>query len=103
MSDATDDAVIVDGLVKRFGAVTAVDGVSLAVRAGELFGIIGPDGAGKTTLFRVLATLLLPDAGGARVLGLDVVRESWSLRARVGSSAGASANGERSIGWKALK
>jgi ABC-2 type transport system ATP-binding protein len=92
MSDATgeaaSDAVVVDGLVKRFGAVTAVDGVSLAVRAGELFGLIGPDGAGKTTLFRVLTTLLLPDAGQARVLGLDVARDTWALRARVGYMPG---------------
>ncbi len=82
------DAVVVDALVKRFGDVVAVDGVSLAVREGELFGIIGPDGAGKTTLFRVLTTLLLPDAGTARVLGLDVVRDAWALRARVGYMPG---------------
>ena len=82
------DAVEVEGLVRRFGAVTAVDGVSFAVRAGELFGLIGPDGAGKTTLFRVLATLLLPDAGSARVLGLDVVRDVWRLRTRLGYMPG---------------
>ena len=84
----SDDAVVVEGLVKRFGPVVAVDGVSLAVRAGELFGLIGPDGAGKTTLFRVLTTLLLPDAGSARVLGLDVVRDAWALRTRVGYMPG---------------
>ena len=94
MSSATptsaqrDDAVVVDGLVKRFGATTAVDHLSFAVRAGELFGFIGPDGAGKTTLFRILVTLLLPDAGAARVLGHDVVRDLWELRRLVGYMPG---------------
>ena len=75
------DAVVVEALTKRFGETVAVREVSLTVRSGELFGFIGPDGAGKTTLFRVLATLLLPDAGSARVLGLDVAKElETSLR-----------------------
>ena len=77
-------AVEVDGLVKRFGAVTAVDGLSFSVRKGEIFGFIGPDGAGKTTLFRILVTLMLPDGGSARVLGYDVVRDLWALRKVVG-------------------
>jgi ABC-type multidrug transport system ATPase subunit len=82
------DAVVVEGLTKRFGATVAVRDVSLSVRRGELFGCIGPDGAGKTTLFRLLATLLLPDSGSARVLGLDVARELWALRPRVGYMPG---------------
>jgi ABC-2 type transport system ATP-binding protein len=82
------DAVEVEGLIKRFGETVAVRGVSLTVRQGELFGFIGPDGAGKTTLFRVLATLLLPDAGSARVLGHDVVKELWTLRPRLGYMPG---------------
>ena len=82
------DAIIVNGVVKRFGQTKAVDGVSCSVRAGELFGFIGPDGAGKTTLFRILATLLLPDGGTATVLGEDVVRGLWSLRSRIGYMAG---------------
>jgi len=82
------DAVVVEGLIKRFGDTVAVREVSLTVRSGELFGFIGPDGAGKTTLFRVLATLLLPDAGSARVLGLDVVKELWALRPRLGYMPG---------------
>jgi ABC-2 type transport system ATP-binding protein len=84
----TGAAVEVAGLVKRFGAETALTGLDFRVATGELFGFIGPDGAGKTTLFRILATLLRPDAGGARVLGLDVVRDLWALRSRVGYMPG---------------
>jgi ABC-type multidrug transport system ATPase subunit len=82
------DAVVVEGLTKRFDATVAVREVSLSVRTGELFGFIGPDGAGKTTLFRILVTLLLPDAGTAAVLGRDVVRDLWDLRTRIGYMPG---------------
>ena len=81
-------AVRVEQLVKRYDATTALDGVSVDVGPGELFGFIGPDGAGKTTLFRILVTLLLPDAGRAEVLGLDPTRELWELRRRVGYMPG---------------
>ena len=67
------DAVVVDGLVKRFGADGGARRRVVLGRAGELFGFVGPDGGGKTTLFRILTTLLVPDAGTARVLGHDVV------------------------------
>ena len=81
----TDEpAVAVSGLGKRFGDVVALDGVSFDVGRGELFGLIGPDGAGKTTLFRLLATLQLGDSGTARVLGLDVVRDFRAIRSRIG-------------------
>ncbi|HEX8433018.1 MAG TPA: ABC transporter ATP-binding protein [Longimicrobium sp.] len=83
-----DIAVAVDGLAKRFGDTVALDGISFEVEPGELFGFIGPDGAGKTTLFRILVTLLLPDAGTARVLGMDVVADLWALRARIGYMPG---------------
>ena len=81
-------AIVVDALVKRFGLTTALGGVSFDVKGGELFGFIGPDGAGKTTLFRILATLLVPDAGRAEVLGLEVTANLWPLRRRVGYMAG---------------
>jgi ABC-type multidrug transport system ATPase subunit len=80
--------VTADRLVKRFGATTAVNGVSFDVTQGERFGVIGPDGAGKTTLFRLLATLLVPDSGSARVLGLDAVRDLWQIRPRLGYMPG---------------
>ena len=63
----------VAGLTRRFGPVTAVDRISFEVGAGELFGIVGPDGAGKTTTLRMLAGVLRPDAGSAEVMGVDVV------------------------------
>src|SRR5690606_13427985 len=80
--------LVVDGIARRFGETVALDGVSFAVRPAEIFGLVGPDGGGKTTLFRVLTTLLLPDAGTATVLGLDVVRDLWAIRARVGYMPG---------------
>jgi ABC-type multidrug transport system ATPase subunit len=85
---STEPAVAVDGVAKAFGEVKALDGISFTVAPGEIFGFIGPDGAGKTTLFRILTTLLVPDAGTARVLGLDVVRDLWALRRRVGYMPG---------------
>jgi len=78
----------VRGLGMRFGETVALDDVSFEVRPGELFGLVGPDGGGKTTLFRILTTLLLPDRGTATVLGLDVVRDLWAIRARVGYMPG---------------
>ena len=75
-------------LVRRFGDEAALEHVSFEVAPGELYGIIGPDGAGKTTLFRILVTLLLPDGGAARVLGRDVVKEMWDLRTRIGYMPG---------------
>jgi ABC-type multidrug transport system ATPase subunit len=81
-------AVVADGLARRFGAAPALDGLSFSAHAGELVGFIGPDGAGKTTLFRILATLLRPDAGTARVLGTDVVTGLRRLRRRIGYMPG---------------
>ncbi|MDQ2665518.1 MAG: ABC transporter ATP-binding protein [Gemmatimonadota bacterium] len=81
-------AVEVRSLTKRFGDVVALDDISFDVGEGELFGLVGPDGAGKTTLFRILTTLLVPDAGSATVLGSDVVRDLWTIRSRVGYMPG---------------
>lgn len=84
----TGAAVLAEDLVLRYGDTTALDGVSFEVPPGELFGFIGPDGAGKTTLFRILCTLLLPDQGSATVLGRDVVSDMWEIRSRVGYMPG---------------
>ena len=81
-------SVTADKVVKRYGSNAALDGVSFEVRTGEVFGFIGPDGGGKTTLFRILVTLLKPDEGTATVLGLDVVRDLWAIRQRVGYMPG---------------
>ena len=83
-----DPAISVAALGKRFGDVVALDDVTFDVRAGEMFGLIGPDGAGKTTLFRLLTTVQLPDAGSASVLGLDVVRDYRAIRSRIGYMPG---------------
>jgi ABC-type multidrug transport system ATPase subunit len=80
--------VSVDNLTKRFDDTVALGGISFTVAPGELFGFIGPDGGGKTTLFRILVTLLLPTSGHARVLGYDVVKDVWALRKRVGYMPG---------------
>jgi ABC-type multidrug transport system ATPase subunit len=87
-SPRAPDAVVAEGVAKRFGSTTALDGVSFSVRPGELFGFIGPDGGGKTTLLRILTTLLVPTAGTARVLGQDVVKGLWQLRPRIGYMPG---------------
>jgi len=73
---------------KSFKTVKAVDDVSLSVHPGELFGVIGPDGAGKTTLFRILATLLLADQGTASIGDLDVVRDFRAIRNSIGYMPG---------------
>jgi ABC-2 type transport system ATP-binding protein len=83
------DTVIVKNLVKVYGKEKkAVDDVSFSVKPGEIFGLIGPDGAGKTSIFRVLTTLLLPDGGSATVDGLDVVKDYKKIRNRVGYMPG---------------
>lgn len=81
-------AVRVDNVNKHYGKVEALKGVSLSVKPGELFGIIGPDGAGKTSLFRILTTLLVADSGMATVCGLDVVKDYKAIRRRVGYMPG---------------
>ena len=71
-------------LVKRYGSLTAVDGVSFAVEAGEIFGLLGPNGAGKTTTLEMLEGLRQPDAGEATVLGASVVQHPRRIKQRIG-------------------
>ncbi len=77
-------AIQAEGLTKRFGKTTAVDGVDLAVRPGTIVGLLGPNGAGKTTVVRMLATLVRPDAGSMLVGGFDVQREPARVRELIG-------------------
>ena len=77
-------AVEVENLTYRYGDRTALNGVSFSVAPGEIFGLLGPNGGGKTTLFRILSTLLVPETGSARLLGLDVAREPLAVRRRIG-------------------
>lgn len=77
-------AIETHSLCKSYGTTVALDSVSLSVERGEMFGLIGPDGAGKSTLYRILATLLVPDSGSASVAGLDTVSDYRRLRTHIG-------------------
>ena len=81
-------AIHVDHISKAYGPVKALDNVSFTVGKGEVFGLIGPDGAGKTLLFRIMATLLLPDAGSVTVDGYDTMRQMKAIRRRTGYMPG---------------
>jgi ABC-type multidrug transport system ATPase subunit len=80
--------VEVKNLSKSYGKTTALDNISFEVEGGELFGFIGPDGAGKTSLFRILTTLIKPDSGTATVLGMDVLDDYRSIRPKLGYMPG---------------
>ncbi len=82
--------VIIKNIVKTYtnASVLALNNVSLTIASGELFGLIGPDGAGKTTLFRILATLLIPDSGSAEVAGFDTIKDYQAIRKIVGYMPG---------------
>lgn len=77
-------AIKISDITRRYGSLVALDRVSFDVERGELFGLIGPDGAGKSSLYRIIATLSAPDSGSASVLGLDTVRDFRQLRTRIG-------------------
>jgi ABC-2 type transport system ATP-binding protein len=78
------NAIQIDGLVKRFGDITAVDGLSLEIREGEIFGLLGPNGAGKSTTINVLSGLIEPTSGSATVGGYDITKEPGKVREIIG-------------------
>ena len=84
MRAMAEEAIVVEGLEKRFGELKALDGVSFEVPSGTVFGLLGPNGAGKTTAIRILTTILPPDGGRGLILGRDVVREARVVRHLIG-------------------
>jgi ABC-2 type transport system ATP-binding protein len=96
-------AVVTQGLVRRFGSLTAVDGLNLEVHRGEIYGFLGPNGAGKSTLLRVLCTLLRPSAGQAIVAGHDVAGEPQEVRFRIGVALQEAALDDRQSGRELLR
>jgi ABC-2 type transport system ATP-binding protein len=96
-------AIEVIGLTKRFGDVHALDGVDLVVEPGTVYGLLGPNGAGKTTTVRVLTTIIRPDAGTARVLGLDVTTDAERVRASIGLAGQYAAVDEQLTGRENLE
>lgn len=101
-NDKNPNAVEVRGLVKHYGETKALDGVDLDVREGTVLGVLGPNGAGKTTLVRCLSTLIVPDAGTARVAGFDVVRQPRQLRRTIGLTGQYASVDEKLSGWENL-
>lgn len=81
-------AIVIDNISKSYDGVSAIKDIAFQVEPGELFGLIGPDGAGKTTLFKILVTLMFPDKGSATILGQDVVKNYRALRKRIGYMPG---------------
>jgi len=82
------ESIKIQNISKAYGDVTAISNLNFSVEKGELFGLIGPDGAGKTTLFQILTTLLIPDAGEAQVEGLDTVKQFKEIRKIIGYMPG---------------
>jgi ABC-2 type transport system ATP-binding protein len=80
----TDYAIQTENLTKKFGGLVAVDGLSLNVKKGEIFGLLGPDGAGKTTVTRMLTTIIAPSNGSGSVAGFDISADAEEVRRRIG-------------------
>src|ERR1700733_13863813 len=98
-----ENVIPVEGLVKHFGPVVAVDGVNFEVPAGSVLGLLGPNGAGKTTIVRILTTILRPDAGRATVMGLDVVHDPEAVRRNIGLAGQYAAVDENLTGRENLR
>ncbi len=96
-------AIQVEGLVRCFGELRAVDGIDLEVSEGEIYGFLGPNGAGKSTLVRMLCTLLLPTSGSARVAGYDVLTQAAQLRFSIGAALQEAALDDRMTGLEILQ
>jgi ABC-2 type transport system ATP-binding protein len=87
MPQSNDFAIETNGLTRRFKKVVAVDQLNLAIRYGEIFGLVGPDGAGKTTTIRLLCAIMNPSGGSAKVAGFDTVKEAEDIKRRIGYMA----------------
>ncbi len=87
MAEERQNVIVIENLTRRFKNVTAVEGLSLTVRRGEIFGLVGPDGAGKTTTIRMLCAIMDPTQGSARVAGFDTVTEPEQIKRRIGYMA----------------
>ena len=97
-----DPTIVVEGLVRRFGSLVAVDDVTFSVERGSVFGLLGPNGAGKTTIVRILTTLLRADAGRALVAGIDVARQPAQARTQIGLAGQFAAVDENLTGFENL-